>query len=379
MATFTSTPVFYSVTWNNNVSASFNTLTGTQAGGLDPAQPFQYNQRISITGNTTVSSNVMVLNETIIVNGTPIAFTNTNFLPDIINTVNSFMPITSVFAHQFYATNCITFTNTLDTLGKPITLQEGNGSALFKLGVAPSTYQYYPTEYGTAFTPFASGDNISINGITITFNSTNGATQTALVSTINGYNTLTGVYAYPYGGSNIQLASTNHIPWQLGGNVVNIGSTVGNHYGYPNNLTSSVNKSQAYLRWLLVQNQLESVSSPIGIRNFIATGNFDGNADVTSLTFTVGYDKPSQLQTIDEFSPTGNVLVGAAAVKRFVSRGLASQDSRNMRIFDPTLTTVSPYAALANQARVGLVTASNIASNASTIETNLTVTLIPYT
>ena len=150
------------------------------------------------------------------------------------------------------------------------------------------------------------------------------------------------------------------------------------HFGYPDNLTSSTNKNQANLRWQMVVNQLETVATPIFVGDYVATGNFNGNADVSTLTFTVGYEHVDQLSTADEYNAGVN-LTGAAAVKRFVARGLAGFDTRNVRVFDPTLTPRGNVAVAVNSTLIQQATASAIAANVSVVEDNVSVSLISYT
>lgn len=379
MTTFTNAHTFYRVTWNNSSPHDYSALTNSQAGGIDPATPYAYHDRVSITSNVAVSTAVMAQGETILVNGQALSFNSTDYISDIVNTVNALMRFTGVFAHTAYAANCITFTNDLDNLGAPIQLAEGNGTALAKLGIAADSYKLRPSEYGTAVTGFTNGDTITINGTQITFTTAGGLTQPGVVSTINSQSTQSGVKAYAYGGNKIQLASVYGGPWVLGGtNVSHTGHTAGMHFGYPDNLTSSTNKNQANLRWQMVVNQLETVATPIFVGDYVATGNFNGNADVSTLTFTVGYEHVDQLSTADEYNAGVN-LTGAAAIKRFVARGLAGFDTRNVRVFDPTLTPRGNVAVAVNSTLIQQATASAIAANVSVVEDNVSVSLISYT
>ena len=317
--------------------------------------------------------------ETILINGNPVSFNSTDYITDIVNTVNSSMPFTGVFAHTGYAANCITFTNNFDNMGAPIQLTEGNGTALAKLGFANYIYKLRPSEYGTAVTGFTNGDTIIVNGTQITFTTAGGLTLPGIVSTINNSSAESGIKAYAYGGSNIQLASVYSCPWVMSGsNISHMGHTAGMHFGYPATLTTSNNKNQANMRWQLVVNQLNSVSTPIFVGDYIPTGNFDGNADLSTLTFTVGYEHVDQLATVDEYDP-GTTLVGAAAVKRFVARGLTASDTRNVRIYNPTLTARGNVAVAVNSTLIQQLTAGNIVANTSIVENNVSVTVITYT
>jgi hypothetical protein len=157
--------------------------------------------------------------------------------------------------------------------------------------------------------------------------------------------------------------------------LVNNGSDL--ETGWPTNLTSSLAKTRAYLRWLTIIQQLETNISPVEVISLTNTGA-DQNTPPTILTFSVAYDRPDYLYTADELN-LGATLTGAAAIKRFIARALTSSIYRNMLVLDPTLVANlsgqgAHYGESTQEVQVGSLTGS-----ISTAESSITVTQIPNT
>ena len=224
-------PIYFTVTVNGASPTNYNALTGNQAGGVDLGAARQYNQRVWVTGNTAITSNVMSNNETIVINGYNVVFDNNDLLADIISKVQTTSKFTNVTATNQFDVNCLTLTNTVDSMGYPFYVAEGNGTALAKLGIPASTYRAGVSEIGGAFTTFGTGTVITINGVNIAFASS--TTIVGVATAINSRQAETGVIAQLSGGK-IQLASIYNQAYQLGGaNIAQLGFTAGNHGGSP--------------------------------------------------------------------------------------------------------------------------------------------------
>lgn len=373
-------PVYYTVTVNGASPTNYNALTGNKAGGVDIGTARKYNQRVWVTGNTAITSNVMSNNETIVINGYNVVFDDNDLLADIISKIQTTSKFTNVTATNVFDPNCLTLTNVVDSMGYPFYVAEGNGTALSKLGIVASEYRAGVSEIGGSYTNFGSGDVITINGVNIAF--TGATTIVQAVTAINARQGETGVIAQLSGGK-IQLASVYNQAYQLGGaNIASLGFTAGNHGGSPTTLTLSTNKDRANLRYNQIVMELENMATPAYLGSWFTTGNQDGNAAVTTLQFTVGYntvDWVTTTATSTEPSP-GTVLTAEAAIKRSVARALTKTLSSNRNVFDPTLQTYGMQTDRPNAARVIHVTADSwdAVANIATIENNITVTQVPY-
>lgn len=374
MATFSLNPTYYQVTFT--LPAGYAALTGNQSGGLDPTSSWDINRTISVTGATAVTSTVMAEAETFLVNNFVISCVAADTLATIITKVNNATSFTGVIADQSVAGTYITLKNAPGYEGTPFSLAEGNAAALSKLGLTAGVYRYFPSEVGTAFSSVTTGSNVTINGTNVIF------TAGALPSTaaqLNASTATTGVVAYP-AGPYLQLASVSGQPWAINsGNALStLGTTAGSHGGFPSTLSNSLSKERANIRWQQAVNELSEFSNPT-IGNIIRTGNV-ANVSASTITFTVGYDRPDQVATIARPAEpdAGNVLVGAVAVKRAVARALTSSIASNRKIFDPTIEAVGSSAIYPNAAQIQNITASalDIVANIVIVESNLAVTQI---
>lgn len=378
MTTFSLNPTYYQVTWTLNSPTDYSSLTGNQNGGLDSSTSWDINRLIIVTGSNSITGTPMSNGDTIVINGYTIEFTSADTLTDIINKINLVSKFTNVSANTSIAGTYITLFNRPGTEGVPFYLANGTGTALTTLGFTEDRYQNYPSEVGTAFTSVTTGSNITINGINIVFSS---GTLAGAVDQLNNYAAQTSVKAY-VAGPYLQMTGLNGQPWAInsGNAVTNLGTTIGNHGGYPMSLANSLAKERANMRWDQTINELESYSTPIFLGNIKRTGNI-ANVALTSITFTVGYEHPAQVSTIAR--PTepdaGNVLVGTDAIKRSVARALTSTIATNRKVFDTTMQSYGSYTDRPNSARIQKVTASALdtVSNIAIVESNISVVQIP--
>jgi hypothetical protein len=390
MPTANITPTYYRVTWTGtSVSAgpNYNALTGNQAGGLDNCAPEKYLRLVRAVGSFATPS---VANaDTIQINGVTIQFTSGGGtdLAGIISTINMAQSQTQVLALESPSTY-LTLINTSGNEGYPITLVDVTGGVVeAKLGLLETTYETGLFQQGGALTlPLTNLDNVKINGITITF-VTGALNEVGVVATINASTMLTGVSARS-AGVGIALISENGQPFTLAagstaGTWGNLGFTVGNKggsivAGVDNQTpTQSLDKERATMRWDAVVFELGWLISPIFLGQIYKTGNLNGTAPVSTLAFTVGYDRPAYLSTEDELTP-GVQLTGTACVKRLIARALTQTYVGNQEIFDPTLTSVGNTCVRVNPLQIVSVTAQALDAPGDivTMEGNITVTQI---
>lgn len=373
-------PTFYRVVFNSTSPTNYSALTSTQAGGMDIGKAVDYNRRVSVTGNIAITTNVMASGETIVINGYNVAFASSDYVTDILTKIQTASTYTNVTATNAVNPNCVTITNTVDQMGYPFYLQEGNGSALSKLGIAAGTYKAGVTEIGSTFTNFIAGDVITINGVVVLFSTT--TTVAGAVSAINAVSNATGVIAQLAAGA-VQLSSVNNQAYQLGGsNISSLGFTVGNHGGWPNTLTGSEVKEQANMRYLLAVEEIEKMATPFFTGNWATTGDQTGNAVPTTFSFTVAFNQVDYVTTTATASEpdNGTVYTSALAVRRSVARALVDTMNSNRKVYDPTLQTIGYYTNRPNPSQILNLTATgvDVVGNIQIIENNLTVTQITY-
>jgi hypothetical protein len=379
MTTYKPNPTYYRVTWNQASPTNYTNLLGTRAGGLDGVSAYKYNNRVTVTGTQPVlSSNVLADGQTMIINQVTIPFDSSMDLQDIITQINLYSLMTDVIAHNGVQSDYLTLTNGMNHAGDPIDLMEGTG-ALAILGFEERAYTKHPSDVGSTFTNFADGDSFTINGIIITMSTAGGLDQTGAVSTINAKTREHGMIAQR-AGTKIQLVSQYGGPWSLGGaNISKLGFTAGNHGGYPTNITLSLRKTYANMRWEMVIQQLSMFATPFMVNDQLGTGNYNGQSELTTLSFTIGYEHPDQIATEDELNP-GTMLYGTAAIKRAVARALTSNNNMNMNVFDPSLESRGAYCVRPNPIRVMNITVQGIdvPANILTIEGNVEVSMIAF-
>lgn len=384
MSTTSLKPTYYRVTWSGNAPTNYNALTGEQAGGIDNVTPEKYLRTIRIVGNAATPT--VTNTHSVVINGVSVVFTTAGGLnlAGIINTINLLSTEHGVLALESPSTY-VTLINAGRKDGTPIQLEAGVGTALANMGLTSGIYSAAPTVVGSAVTlPLTNGDDITINGVTITFTTAGGLDQAGVVRTINTSSVTSNVVASA-GGGVIVLSSVNGQPFVVSNGVTGISSEVGfapGAYGgsaaaATANLTlaQSFDKERANMRWDQVVNQLGSLISLIFLDEIVRTGNNDGTAPVTTLSFTVGYDRANFLETENELAP-GTMLTGAACVRRLVARAVVSPLSGTQEVFDPTITSLGSSAVRQNPSLISGIIADALdsAGDIAVVEANITVT-----
>lgn len=381
MSIYKLNPTYYRVIWNQTSPTDYSGLTGSQAGGLDSASPSAYSRRVSLTGTVSITATPLADGDSMFINGVEIIFSSADNLAAILERINLQSLLTNVIAHNGVSATYVTITNALGDEGTYIELQEGTG-ALAKLGFTEINYAFYPCVVGGAFTTFTNNDTFVLNGVTVTMTTAGGLNQAGAVSTINALTSKTGIVAVR-AANTVQLASVSNQPWTTGGaNASKLGFPAGIYGGNPSTYEQSTNKALANLRWQQVINQLEIFSTPFMLNDQLGTGNYDGSDELETFAFTVGYEHPDQISTVEldgEPNP-GNVLTGTKAIKRAVARGLVATYRTGVNLFDPTIETRGDHAIRPNPVRVVKLTADGIdtLANIEDIENNLSVTMIAY-
>lgn len=377
MTIYKPNPTYYRVEWNQSSPTDYTGLSGTQAGGLDSIGPLDYNSQVSITGNVSIAGTPLSTGNTMVVNGQAISFLGTDTLTDIITTINMYRVTTNVIAHNDIAPTFITLCNAAGYEAEPISLAEGTG-ALSKLGFTAGVYKNFPNVMGISWTNMTNNDNVSLNGVTVTFTTAGGLDRAGVAETINSMTYLTHVVALPAAG-NIQLSSTSAQPIVVAGPAATkLGFPAGVYAGSPATLPLSTSKSYANLRWQQVINQLELDATPFVVTDLFGTGNYDGSTELDTFSFTVGYERPDQVVTVARIGEpnAGTLLTGTAAIKRAVARGLAATYNGNINQFDPLSEVRNGIAIRPNQIRVTNLTVTGIDTDISLLEGNITVTMI---
>lgn len=377
MTIYKPNPTYYRVEWNQSSPNNYASLTGTQAGGLDSSSPLEYNNKVSITGDTSITSTPLSTGDSFLINGIEISFLNTDTLADIIVKINIYRILTNVIAHNDISANYLTLTNGSGNEAEPINLAEGTG-ALAKLGFTAGTYTHFPSVVGGSFSNFTNGDNVDINGVTITFTTAGGLNRAGAIATINSFVSSTHVIASAAAG-NVQLTSNVAQPIVVSGsNPTKLGFTAGVYAGNPSTLAQSTSKALANLRWQMVIMQLEQFATPFVLNDYFGTGNYDGSTLLDTFAFTVGYERPDQVATLAATGEpgAGTLLTGSSAVKRAVARGLAATYNCNVNLFDPTTEVKNGCAIRPNPVRVVNLTATGISTDLGDLEDNISVSMI---
>lgn len=376
-ATATLTPQYYRVTYSGTTPTNWNTATGTTAsGGLDNTHPERYNRRVRISG--TASTPTVTAGNSIRLNDVLVTFSSTT-LASVITDINSLSQQHGVFAYQ-EVSNYLTLANAPTFEGGSIWIAAGSGSGLTDLGLVAGVYQAWPNILGSAAPTLPSAsDTLDINGVTITITDPGaGVTLASVVANINAVTAGTDVVAYA-SADRIQLAGVDGQPFLLAdgtaGIIANLGFSTGVNGGTPTTLTQSLDKERATMRWDQTVANLGLLISPVFLGEIVKTGDQLGTAPVTTMAWTVGYDRPNYLYMEDELTP-GSYLSGAACIKRLIARALHSTMISNQEIFDPTITTFGDHCARSNPTQIVEVTAAQVNATLATVEANLSVSLI---
>lgn len=103
----------------------------------------------------------------------------------------------------------------------------------------------------------------------------------------------------------------------------------------PTSLALALAKARGFIRYQKIVDNLNFNQNTLGIIDIVSDATV--NTEATQISFTVIYDKPDYLTTTDE-TKIGNILTGAAAIKRWIARALTQNLNINFMIFDPSLT-----------------------------------------
>lgn len=377
MVTATLTPTYFRVTFSGTTANNFNALTGDAAGGLDNTRPEAYNRIIRVVGTDATVS--VTGGDSIRINDVEVTFvTNPSVLADVITAINALSQEHGVIAYA-YDTNYVGLANAWNRIGEPIWIAAGSGTALADMGLTAGVYNSWPSVFGTAAPALpAAGEDIKINGVTVTFAAGDVVDIAAACAKINTQTLQHGVVATPAGGG-IQLSGVQGHPFNLAngstGTIADLGLSVGNQGGAPLTLAQSLNKERATMRWDAVVFELGQLISPMFLGEIVKTGTIDGSAPVTTIAWTVGYDRVSYLRIEDALNP-GTYLLGADAIKRLVAIALVNDYTGNQEIFDPTITTTGDTCARLNPLQILAVTTARLSSSLATLEQNITVSQI---
>ena len=381
MPTANIVPTYYRVTWNGAAPTDYNALLLDQSGGVDNTLPEKYNRLIKLAGTDGTVS--VTQNHSIRINDVEVVFTaNPSVLSDVITAINALTTEHKVIAFA-YDTNYLGLQNTWGREGEPIWIAAGVGTALADVGLTAGVRSTWSSVFGSASpTRPAAGEDIKFNGVTVTFAAGDVGTIAAVCAKINTQTPQHEIIATP-AGAGIQLTSVTGKPFVLSngstGTVVDLGFTAGNQGGTPITYAQSLSKERATMRWDAVVFELGWLISPVFLGEIAKTGNIVGTDAVTTLSWTLGYDRVSYLSTEDELTP-GVQLTGAACIKRLIARALTQTYVGNQEIYDPTLTTAGNTCVRVNPTQIVQVTAAALdaVADLAVVEANITVTQINF-
>lgn len=379
MPTANIVPTYYRVTWNGAAPTDYNALLLDQSGGLDNTLPEKYNRLIKLAGTDGTVS--VTQNHSIRINDVEVVFTaNPSVLADVITAINALTTEHKVIAFA-YDTDYLGLQNAWGREGEPIWIAAGVGTALAAIGLTAGVSSTWPSVFGSASpTRPAAGEDIKFNGVTVTFAAGDVGTIAAVCAKINTLTPQHEIVAAP-AGAGIQLTSVTGKPFTLAngvsGTVADLGFAAGNQGGTPTTYAQSLSKERATMRWDAVVFELGWLISPVFLGEIAKTGDITGIEPVTTLSWTVAYDRASYLSTEDELNP-GVQLTGAACIKRLIARALVNTYVGNQEIYDPTLTTSGNTCVRVNPTQIVQVTAAALdaVTDLAVVEANITVSQI---
>lgn len=118
-------------------------------------------------------------------------------------------------------------------------------------------------------------------------------------------------------------------------NYIQVDQVNGIYQNLPSSLSNSLAKTRGYIRYQKIVDNLNFTLNTLGIIDMVAVGA-DVNTEATSISFTVVYDKPSYIQTVDPI--TTKIVYDAKAIKVWIATALNQNLKMNYMIFDPTLS-----------------------------------------
>lgn len=382
MANNSLVPSYFRIDFAGDAPTNFTTLAAPYDGFVDNVGGAQYNELVTVVGtqaNPSVSDGDSILLNKVFIKFTTAGGLN---LSGIISTINLYTSETGVFAHSSTVATYLTLQNAPTFEGTRILVEETDvGGVLTALGLTVESRDTFPSQVGGAFTNLDNNDDVVINGVTVTFTTGGGLNQAGACATINALTYRHNVIAYR-AANRVQLASANSQPFNLAegtadGALAQLGFSAGSIGGNPATYALSVQKERAVMRWQNIVANLTQPASPIFVGEFVRAGNLVGSGMLTTLSWTVGYDRPHYLVTEDETSP-GDFLYGIDAVKRFVARGLIHDQTMLRDLYNPTLSSFGSNVIRPNPLIPGVyITAGKLDTSVATIEGNITVTKIP--
>ncbi|NJO61090.1 MAG: hypothetical protein HC836_23350 [Richelia sp. RM2_1_2] len=139
---------------------------------------------------------------------------------------------------------------------------------------------------------------------------------------------------------------------------------------YPTTKILSLAKERANMRWEEILTQCSLTIQPTQQLYVSATGATH-NAEATTMSFVLKYDRPEYVATEDELTP-GTILVGADAVKRFVARALVIDIKKNRDLYNPDIVMTAAGSQVQGPI-IEDVTAAKIFADLVTAEASITV------
>jgi hypothetical protein len=306
-------------------------------------------------------------------------FAAADLVNDIIIKINLASQLTHVTANNSVNADYITLSNASGHEGEVFRLTEGV-DALTKLGFAAGVYGPGLYVTGGAFAGgLQEGDTFKINGITITVPEGFEDDPANVSALINQHTIYTSVLARP-AADTVQLISTASQPITVATGSADptaFGFPSGTYAGFPSTIEQSTAKVHANARWQQVVNRLQEFATPFIVNDMLVIGNEDGSDAPDQFIFTVGYDRPDMVSTTDELNP-GSMLVGSAAIRRAVARGLAGSYRGNAKVFDPRTEIRNELAYRPNSIRIINLVTDGISNDLAVLESAITVSMIAY-
>ena len=388
MATFSPFAAYYRITWNLTTPNDY-TGTNSTSGGINPFNSRQYHSMIATTGNVDVSGGYggstgdeLLLNDYVIG-----PFTNSDSVSTIIDRFNTMSNWTNVMASTDINPKYITLSCAYPSVQTDITLAIYTGTPLASLGFTAGSFTYPNPIYGGTFSSPTNGQNVVINGVTVTF-VTGSLNLAGVCTTINSQSGATNVIATPAAG-NVQLNSASSSPiYVLSGTATSaLGFTNGTTYAGAMTYANAIADEQGFLRWKYVASSIETLVTPIyyaGVSYSNTTNrSTNGVNPPAAFSWTVGVEHLDALTTLTlagEPEGAGVQLNGAACVKRLVARALINSYTENCNVYNPNVTIAGSSVIAYNTSQMVTVqvtaSALDTAANIDDIEENLTVTMV---
>ena len=389
MATFSPFAAYYRITWNLTTPNDY-TGTNSTSGGINPFNSRQYHSMIALTGTGDMSSGYPgSASDVININGYDIGpMGSATSAADLCKLFNNLSPWTNVMASTDVNPKYITLSCAYPSVQTAITISNTVGTPNGVFGWPLGSFTYPNPIYGGTFSTLSNGNNVTINGVTVTFTTAGGLNQAGACSTINSVSGVTNVVATPYAG-NIQLNSISNSPIYLGTGTgtSKLGFSNSTIYSGAMTYANALADEQGFLRWKLVASSIETLVTPIFYAS-VSYGNTtvqstDGVNPPAQFSWTVGVEHIDALTTITlagEPEGAGITLTGPACLKRLISRALSSSITENCNVYNPNVTIAGSSVIAYNTSQMVTVqviaSALDTAANIDDIEENLTVTMV---